>query len=117
MRLFSLIQYSSFAEDDFTAEIAHHNDTYQTGQSIQLHCMVTGKGSEDAVIEWYHDDTQLTKSGRYVMSSNGLLTIKKAQEKDSGNYTCTVAGADSEPIKLDTHLVVEGRCNYIHGSA
>lgn len=49
-----------------------------------------------------------TNHGRYVLTSNGDLTIVQVRQTDSGSYVCLASNGLGEPVRREVELQVTG---------
>ena len=84
-----------------TAEFSELNATL--GSTVTVSC--SSSGDPLPVRTWLRNDSQLTTSGRFQISSDGqTLTVLNIEEGDEGLYTCQAsneAGSDSDSVSLN----------------
>lgn len=49
-----------------------------------------------------------TNQGRYVLTSNGDLTIVQVRQSDDGTYVCVASNGLGEPVRREVPLQVTG---------
>lgn len=84
----------------------------QSGNTINLTCIITESTSPPVYVFWYHDDKVInydsTRGGIRVATEKGPTTISRLQihnahPSDSGNYSCVPSYAD--PANITVHVL------------
>lgn len=63
--------------------------------------------SKDVPVRWFYKETEIKASKMVTMRAEGkrrILTIKKVEDKDKGQYTC-----DCETDKTSCNINIEGK--------
>uniref|UniRef100_W5MFK7 Peroxidasin like n=1 Tax=Lepisosteus oculatus TaxID=7918 RepID=W5MFK7_LEPOC len=81
----------------------------EVGQDVQISCSALGEPTP--MITWTKDGVQITDSGKFHVSSEGLLTIRDVGQADRGRYECVARNAigQSTSSMVLSVVVPEGR--------
>ncbi|XP_043916356.1 peroxidasin homolog [Protopterus annectens] len=58
----------------------------EVGQDVEIPC--SAQGIPEPVITWNKDGVQITESGKFYISSQGILTVRDIGQSDGGRYEC-----------------------------
>ncbi|XP_017083163.2 papilin isoform X3 [Drosophila eugracilis] len=82
-----------------------------------LRCFATGNPAPN--ITWSLNNLVInTNKGRYVLTSNGDLTIVQVRQTDDGTYVCVASNGLGEPVRREVALQVTEAVNlpaYVYG--
>lgn len=78
------------------------------GENVVLQCSWSGGGQQS--VTWRKDGVMLTEGSRIAISE-GLLQISRLEREDVGEYSCTVATAETTETTR-TQLTVHCRLQY-----
>ncbi|XP_037785135.1 hemicentin-1-like isoform X1 [Penaeus monodon] len=111
------------AEAPIQARITSRDQLYPAGVDVTLQCQA--KGYQTPGIIWYKNFEAIVESEKYLRKENGsvdrllttvvdTLTIKNADESDSGSYICNAtneAGSDTSQIRVKvTDVIIHPNC-------
>ncbi|ROT70435.1 putative papilin isoform X9 [Penaeus vannamei] len=111
------------AEAPIQARITSRDQLYPAGVDVTLKCQA--KGYQTPGIAWYKNFEAIVESEKYLRKENGsvdrllttvvdTLTIKNADESDSGSYICNAtneAGSDTSQIRVKvTDVTIHPNC-------
>ncbi|XP_068155724.1 papilin isoform X2 [Drosophila tropicalis] len=84
----------------------HELDTHTSiGGIAVLRCFATGNPPPN--ITWSLKNVVIdTNQGRYVLTSNGDLTIVQVRQTDDGTYVCVASNGLGEPVRREVNLQV-----------
>ncbi|XP_072917938.1 peroxidasin homolog [Hemitrygon akajei] len=68
-----------------------HDTTAETGQDVEIQC--SAQGEPHPIITWTKDGVQITDSGKFLVTTEGALTIRDVGEAEQGRYECIARNA------------------------
>ncbi|ODM96843.1 Lachesin [Orchesella cincta] len=80
----------------------------KSGSTVQLKCIITQSLEQPPYIFWYHDGGRVVSlNGKHQSvervnsdTTIGVLVIKSAEKRDSGNFTCAPSNLDAASVLL-----------------
>ena len=86
--------------------------TITSGSNVTLNC--NAAGNPQPFVHWFQNTAQLSSGGRFIVASDGSLTISNVALRDAGNYSCMATNTLGS-ASATTVLAVLRKSSFVKG--